>query len=524
MNVELALAQLAQVADRKARKALLVALFELDATLALHGVPALSPKWRADLTRWAERGTRRLVIRAGRRSGKSLTLCKLAVALALYGGVTVPTGDTAWAVFVSTTITEALARLATIATFLDLLGVAYERNGNQIRIKGAPLGFVVLACSHKSAVGLTAFAIFGDEVSRWETEGVNPAEEVAATLLPMTLTIRQAIDVWSSSVLGTLDLHAQMFDAGDDDGQTVMEGKSWELNPTVTEAQCRANARTLREFLREFANVAQAALSSSFDPDAVERAFRAAPPAADWSEPVCIVDASSGGGDSFTWALAQYVVPAPGQISQFATKQFPRQVNVLIGGVNKMIMSATDFFTDFERDAAGNPIRNPEYDAAMRPTAVFSRMGSFDGRFAGSIAGSQIVETIARECRSAQVTTVIGDQREALFLGSEFSRHKLRFIPIAWTNSNKIEAVTRLKRMFAEDGIVLPVGRDKLKKELLNYAERITPSGAITFSARGTGHDDEAALLITFALGELERLVPGSPAYIQNTKHVVSGR
>jgi hypothetical protein len=256
----------------------------------------------------------------------------------------------------------------------------------------------------------------------------------------------------------------------------------------------------------------------------VARAFRPAPAAAGWATPVCIVDASSGGGDSFTYTIAQYITPSPGQISQFSIKQFPRQVNVLIGGIQKTIESSIDFFTDYERDAAGNPIANPAYAEAMRPTVVFSRMGSFDGRFAGSIAGSQIVETIARECRPAHVYTVIGDQREAFFLGSEFNRHKLKFVPIAWTNGNKLEAVVRLRRMFAENAIVLPLDRPKLKKELLGYSERITANGAITFSARGTGHDDEAALLITFALGELERVVPGSPAYIKNYRHEVSGR
>ncbi len=120
------------------------------------------------------------------------------------------------------------------------------------------------------------------------------------------------------------------------------------------------------------------------------------------------------------------------------------------------------------------------------------------------------------------VTDVVGDQREEFFARSEFQRHKLTFHSIAWTGSNKIEAVTRLNRLFAEDAIALP-DRPKLKRELLNYSERITPSGTLAYSARG-GHDDEASLLITCALAELERLVPGSTLYQPNFRTVVTGR
>ena len=119
---------------------------------------------------------------------------------------------------------------------------------------------------------------------------------------------------------------------------------------------------------------------------------------------------------------------------------------------------------------------------------------------------------------------MIGDQREAFFLALEFMRHKILFRSLPWTNQGKIEAVTRVRRLLAEGSIVLPPEREKLKRELLNYAERVTSSGTITYGARGAGHDDEAALLITAALAELERMIPGSTMYPPNTRHESSGR
>ena len=493
-----------------------------------HGWPARSEWWANVLTDAERSGTRQRVIRKPRRIGASTVVAPLiAVCEALHGQHNVPPNDVGYFLFFSVKKDEAAKRLRGIATVLDAIGEPYSEAGDTIELKHRPIAFKVQPASFRTAVGDTSIGIWCDEVARWldADSGANPATEVLASVRPTLATMPNA-KIWLvSSPLGVLDAHAVAFDAGDSSAQrTYWCRGTWLANPSVTEDDCRALELDERLFNREYKALPQASLSSAFDPDAVERAFRPAPAAAAWATPVCVVDASSGGGDSFTWTIAQYVTPSPGQISQFSIKRFPRQVNVLIGGVQKMIESTTDFFTDLERDARGNPIPNPAYAEAMRPTVVFSRMGSFDGRFAGSIAGSQIVETIAQECRRARVDTVIGDQRESFFLGSEFSRHKLRFVPIAWTNSNKLEAVTRLKRMFAEGTIVLPVGREKLKKELLSYAERITASGAITFSARGSGHDDECALLISFVLGELERIVPGSPMHIPNYRHVAPGR
>lgn len=89
----------------------------LDAALVARGFPATSPWWRKQIERFVRSGRRRWVIRAGRRAGKSSTLCRLAVAWALWGTWQVPPGDTAVIPFVSVDRSEAAARLKTIAEF-----------------------------------------------------------------------------------------------------------------------------------------------------------------------------------------------------------------------------------------------------------------------------------------------------------------------------------------------------------------------------------------------------------------------
>ena len=502
-------------------------LSRITRTLEQSGFLPRTQWWSDSFQRfYASATTKRFAVRAGRGSIKSTSIVDASINETVCGDWFVPPGEIHFFAFVSQNKSEAGQRLRQIAARLRALEIPFDQTGDEIVLRDMPRGFRVFACQVGSVSGFRCFGFAADELAKWTNadHSANPAPEVVASLRAMTVTHPRAREFYVSSPMGNSDLHFEIIAAGDSADQVVAIAPTWIANPSISEAQTRKLEPDERIWRREYAAIPQVSLSSAFDPDAVERAFRPTPPAAEWSEPVCIVDASSGGGDSFTWAIAQYVIPAPGNIPQFTQRQFPRQVNVLIGGVQKMITSETDFYTDLARDLRGNPIPNPAYAEAMRPTAVFSHVGSFDGRFAGSIAGSQIVERIARACRNARVRTVIGDQREAFFLGSDFSRHNLRFVPIAWTNSNKIEAVTRLRRMFAENAIVLPQDRPKLKKELLAYSERITASGAITFSARGSGHDDEAALLITFALGELERVVPGSPAYIQNYRHVTSGR
>lgn len=214
--------------------------------------------------------------------------------------------------------------------------------------------------------------------------------------------------------------------------------------------------------------------------------------------PIGIIDASSGGGDAFAFAVAGYVVPpAP----------------------------HSDLLCVYREGVRIHPeTREPLDVTPLPPVLAFRYVDAFTGRFKGQTTASDIIDKVAHVFRQFGIDTVVGDQREAFFVASEFSRHSMRFVEIAWTNANKVDAVRHIREHLARRSIVFPPERDTLKRELLGYSERITASGAITYSARGTGHDDEASLVMTAAMAELERLIPGSPYFTRAGRHEVAGR
>lgn len=482
------------------REKFLVSLLSMDAVLTKHGVPALSQRWKEGLARFLRRGVRRLVIRAGRRSGKSLTLCKIAVAMALYADIRVPTGDIAWAIFVSTTVKEAQARLHTIATFLDKLGVPYDRSGDEIRLKdGAPLGFQVLAANYKTGVGRTAFMLVGDEMSRWEADGLNPSEEVWSAFTPMTATIEAAIEIASSSPLSTLDLHYKLCEMGDTDFQSVLQGPTWQFNPTVSEAKCRELAGSDRIFNREYRAIPTGAISAAFDIDDVAAAFR--DPPAHTAQGLCmVVDPSSGGRDGYAYGFASWCYPP--SVSEFLTEK-------------KYLGQRHGWITEYKRDAEGKPIPNPAYEKEYAPPFLrFSGLGQFKEARKRGISGARIVAELAGKCKAAGVHVVHSDQREQFLLESEFAKFGIKLLAHPYTNPNKVQSVERVQSWLRDRMLVLPPAEpqsEELRKQMLQFDQRITPSGAVTFAGRGTTPDDLVSLLITAAIGDSEQTLAMSP-------------
>jgi hypothetical protein len=94
---------------------------------------------------------------------------------------------------------------------------------------------------------------------------------------------------------------------------------------------------------------------------------------------------------------------------------------------------------------------------------------------------------------------------------------------VSWKNEDKVDAVYRLRQLMADEALILPAD-DKLKSELLAYTERVSPSGTVTYSARGSGKDDRVSLLINAVIGERLRLLPGSDRYAPNFRHVADAR
>lgn len=466
------------------------------------GFHPLSPLWREGVRRFLRHRTaRRWLARVGRGGAKSTMICRMAVFQVLFGGFQIPPGERHYFIIVSENVAEATGRLRLIETMLRALGVRFNRSGEVIDVEDLPLGFRVVACRVGAVSGFRAIGWAADEAAKWKAEDsfASPAREVIASMGAMTVTHPNAIGLIFSSPMATVDYHFELCELGDTDYQVVTIASSWEANPdAITEERTHELEPDHRIWLREYAAIPQAAVSAAFDPDALAAVFEPfEPPAgASFGAPVMIVDPSSGRSDAWTWAVARWVTPTA------ETSGFSR------------VYQGFGLYS-LEPAAPANPqnLFHPSFNTPppiFSPTLFFENIDGIEGRFWNQISADAIVTKLASLCYSKGIRTVIGDQRESLLLKSAFESRGLRYIALDWTSASKPLAVARLRRWLRERQIKA-VAHDKLRRELSTFEEKISPSGAITFGARGSGHDDYVALLITAALADERGLLPSSP-------------
>jgi hypothetical protein len=157
----------------------------------------------------------------------------------------------------------------------------------------------------------------------------------------------------------------------------------------------------------------------------------------------------------------------------------------------------------------GDPLEDPNAPT-WPPFLSFDLIDGLEGAFWKSVTGDQIVDRLATLARSLDIHTVIGDQRESYMLESAFRKRGLRYVVQDWTQKSKPEAVARLRRLLVEDSLSL-VQHEGMQRQLLSFEERITPSGAFTYGARGSAHDDYAALTLTATMADLDGHLEKSP-------------
>jgi hypothetical protein len=205
----------------------------------------------------------------------------------------------------------------------------------------------------------------------------------------------------------------------------------------------------------------------AFDAEDVARAFEARDFAgAAHGAPIVVIDASSGKKDSFTWAVVR-------------RSRLPSGLSVV----------------------------------------RFELVDGLSGALWRGATGAAIVARVAAIARAHKARSVHGDQRESLMIASEFLRHGVRFREHTWTAASKPPAVETVRRWFREGVIALPP-HEKLRRELLAFEERLSPSGAFTFGARGSGNDDYVALCLTAAMSDAAGALRG-PSSDQPTGWVV---
>ncbi len=229
----------------------------LERALTTKGFPAMSLWWRSTFTAFYQGGKRQLVLRVGRRGGKSTSLCRIAVLEALYGDHVIPPGDVGVVAIVSVNRTEASERLRTIRAILDVLGVTYHPIDAGIELDTKPIAFRVYTASISGVSGPTCICAICDEVAKWRDAdtGANPATEVLASLRPTMATQPNARMFLSSSPLGRLDAHAATFDHGDDEFQQTAFAPTWIANPSVSEADTHALEPDEDRWRREYAAI-----------------------------------------------------------------------------------------------------------------------------------------------------------------------------------------------------------------------------------------------------------------------------
>ncbi len=237
------------------------------------------PDWWLDtLGQWLRSGRRQLVLRVGRRGGKSSTLCMLAVAVLLYGNFAVPLGDVGCVAIVSVSRDEALGRLRTIEAMLRALGVPFRsgRWSDSIELAGRPLAVRVFTASIAGVSGFTGVFALCDEVAKWRDRdtGANPAREVLATLRPALATVPDARIVLASSPMSTVDAHHEAFARGETEQQLVSHAPTWVANPSLTEAQTRELEPDPRLWAREYAAEPLDAAALIFQPEQIQDALR----------------------------------------------------------------------------------------------------------------------------------------------------------------------------------------------------------------------------------------------------------
>jgi len=286
----------------------LLARFDaLDRSLVAHGFPRTSPWWRRELERFLKSGKRRWVLRVGRRGGKSSTICRLMVVVAMCGEWYVPPGDIATIAVVSVDRLEASKRIHTVRAILDAMGVRYEQRGQEVFIPERNCSITVKTCSLTGTVGFTSVMIFADEMAKWSVveTGANPAKEVMASLRPSMATQPTAFEVDCSAPWGDDDLHYELMAQGDTEHQVTGQAATWEANPTITVEQTRELEPDEKEWSRAYAAIPGIAVNADWFGLALDRAMagpRCTEPHLPWVRYLLSIDPAFS-RDHFGWAV-----------------------------------------------------------------------------------------------------------------------------------------------------------------------------------------------------------------------------
>lgn len=405
----------------------------LDKLLQSKGFPATSPWWHETIERWYRSNRRQVVIRAGRRGGKSSTLSRLGVCEALFGDHKIPPGDTGVVAVISTRREEAGERLTTIKAILDALNVAYSPWGEYgIRLAHRPVGFRVYTASVAGVSGFTGIFVFADEVAKWKDNdtGQNPATEVLKSVRPTMATQRNARIVLSSSPVGKWDAHYDAYEAGETKLQIVAHAPTWVANPSVTEEETHELEPDLPTWEREYAAIPQAEIAESLftdaELDAATRPGLASLPKEPGVSYAAAMDPATSGN---AWTL---VIGAT------------RYVDADFSILKKSIVHSHEW-----RGSQREP---------LSPRAVFREMKPMLQEYG--------VDVVFSDQASGQALRDIADEFD------------ITLVIDPWTQNNKIQAYKDLQTYVRTEQVELPPV-PKLRQDLLGVRRKVNRNGIV---------------------------------------------
>lgn len=228
----------------------------IDRVLVEKGWVPISRWWRRVIKRAYASGKKSIVIRGGRRGGKSSTIIgRIAVAEMLSKDHVVPPGDVGWYIVLSVDKGQAKDRILTAHKALEALEIPHRHTTEEITLSDRPVGMKAIAATLNAVVSFTCIGVLCDEMARWRDKdnGANPAEQILTSLKPTMATMKKAIGWFVSAPWSTLDEHHKMVELGDTDAQCVFVGATWEMNPTLTEEETHLLEPDYQSWLREYA-------------------------------------------------------------------------------------------------------------------------------------------------------------------------------------------------------------------------------------------------------------------------------
>lgn len=429
---------------------------EIVDSLAKHGVPRPSPAWMREVERFYLHPTATTWIACvGRGGGKNLVgiLCDLTEML--FEDFSVPPGELHYHVHVSENTTEAKKTLRQMAQYLTMLAVPHTATTDTIELLGelSDRGCKVLAARVGANSGFRSTGGTTQESAKWsDNDAANPAEEIVTSWAAQMVTHPNARRRHFSTPMGRDGFFFEALARGEAANQIVTQGPTWVFNPSISEEFTHTLAPDPRVWRREYKGEPQAGALSAFDADQIDAAIAHPRPEGTRMRRRIIIDASSGRKDAFTYAVVGWVLP-------------PK-------------------------------------DAPWRPYLQFYLADEVSNQVAITEGSGQVIHKIAAVAQANDVIQLHGDQRECLFIKGAFEDRGLSFTAHDWTSKSKPAAVERVRTWLRDGAIALPAEPAKLRRELLSFEEKLTPSGQFTFAARGNGHDDYVALLVTAAMAQ----------------------